>query len=1140
MRDQLTKAGYAFDSLVNIWARPGYASINYSDGDGVENRIREAIASATDVSIFSSELRGHCIDWPSTYHLSSSRANILRPFENQLVGKRVLEIGAGCGAVTRYLGEIGANVLALEGSRRRAAIARNRTRELKNIEVLSDNFDEFAAVGSFDFITLIGVLEYAPMFIRGENPALEMLKRARSMLAADGKLIIAIENKLGLKYFAGAPEDHTGEPMYGIESRYTGAQAKTFGREELEGLIQEAGFLGVETLAPFPDYKFPVSVVTPQGFSTPEFDLASLIQHSVDKDPQMPKIAAFSMQRAWPAVVANGLAQDLANSFLMVASIGGGLTCSSEVLAYHFNTNRVAAFCKEAAFCRRQDGIHLRYRLLSPAKKESANGLPIKMSIPETAPYRSGTLLGVLFSSLVTKEGWSIHDLGALLQQYADWVLRVAGATTAAPIDYGQDISIPGHLFDAIPFNIIVSSEGHWQLIDTEWVLKEDFSLRWLVFRALMSLLYATPDIKTSSSSFEPSHIGFIRAAFAALGCAVSNEELVRYWENEARIQSSVLGKPVRQLTWEPETALVRSTSIFEHVRLLELLLAQSGDQLRVGDCTASRIAGGPPRSSDVVLNSLMDSLRIERKALDDKVRNLESELLATHEAWRLRGDEIERRERVEKQLRREFAEQVSLCDRMVWTVRRKANGIIAKFRGLCLQLLRIRSVRGCGRIVVRSLRKARRIVSSMRVSLWLFHNRRLVSESGLFDPDYYKRENAGQIPEGSDLVTHYLLHGGYAGLQCSPLFDAASYFERYPDIRSAGFHPLLHYIKNGRQEGRRTTRHFAPDLFLDTPPSGFTPLPPSIPRGEVSQASLFIVYGPSHVDFLQNVFIPTVRAQVGWRPVDLHLVNYAENVAHFTSEQLSGSLSLRDWSVERGPGQIGFGDAHNFLFGKVQPRDAFVIVNPDSCPLPGCLDALYDTYAKTSAGIVEARQWPRSHPKEFDLATGNTPWASGAFSLIDSEVFAAIGGFDPVFFLYGEDVDLSWRVWLAGKRVVHAPKAICSHFTGLYSYRSDRFYFENFYSLRNFIVLARKFFGEQGERYAIRELHRCDLPVEFKQTILASYENLRPSIATILARHPMIKILGMNLYHLFQPPHTVTQSSQEHIVVEEAIAHVG
>jgi GT2 family glycosyltransferase len=209
---------------------------------------------------------------------------------------------------------------------------------------------------------------------------------------------------------------------------------------------------------------------------------------------------------------------------------------------------------------------------------------------------------------------------------------------------------------------------------------------------------------------------------------------------------------------------------------------------------------------------------------------------------------------------------------------------------------------------------------------------------------------------------------------------------------------------------------------------------------------------------------------------------------------------------------------------------------------MPGCLDALYETYMRTSAGIVEARQWPRAHPKEFDVATGDTPWASGAFSLIDSNVFAEIGGFDPVFFLYGEDVDLSWRVWLAGKRVVHAPKAICSHFTGMYSYRNDRFYYEHFYSTRNFVVLAQKFFGNQGELYAIRELNRCDFPVEFKAAIVASYEKLRSSIMSVPStRHPMIKILGMNVYHLFQQSHTVTQAApMEEFPVEEAIAHAG
>ena len=57
---------------------------------------------------------------------------------------------------------------------------------------------------------LIGVLEYAGVFSDGYEPALKMLKKARSMLNPNGRLFIAIENQLGLKYFAGVPEDHIG------------------------------------------------------------------------------------------------------------------------------------------------------------------------------------------------------------------------------------------------------------------------------------------------------------------------------------------------------------------------------------------------------------------------------------------------------------------------------------------------------------------------------------------------------------------------------------------------------------------------------------------------------------------------------------------------------------------------------------------------------------------------------------------------------------------------------------------------------------------------------------------------------------------------------------------------------------------
>ena len=136
----LAQAGYELHRPESIWRRPGYAGIAYSDGDAIEERLGAVIARAADRTVLSTELAAQVTDWPSLYHLSGSRANVLRPFAGLLEGKDVLEIGAGCGALTRYLGECGARVLALEGTPRRAAIARSRTRELDNVTVVSDRF----------------------------------------------------------------------------------------------------------------------------------------------------------------------------------------------------------------------------------------------------------------------------------------------------------------------------------------------------------------------------------------------------------------------------------------------------------------------------------------------------------------------------------------------------------------------------------------------------------------------------------------------------------------------------------------------------------------------------------------------------------------------------------------------------------------------------------------------------------------------------------------------------------------------------------------------------------------------------------------------------------------------------------------
>ena len=261
MNMKLDSLGYLFDPIAKIWMRSDYPGIQYNDGDEVENRISAVIKEASDLSVLSTELRQYCIDWPSSYHLTGTRANIMRPFEASYKNAQVLEIGAGCGAITRYLGEIGAHVLALEGSPRRAAIARSRTRDLDNVTVLAEKFDQFKCTEQFDVVTLIGVLEYANLFTPGDNPALSMLERVRQLLKPEGRLIIAIENQLGLKYFAGAPEDHLGQPMIGIEGRYRKDQPQTYGRKKLQSLLSEAKFSNASFLAPFPDYKLPVSII---------------------------------------------------------------------------------------------------------------------------------------------------------------------------------------------------------------------------------------------------------------------------------------------------------------------------------------------------------------------------------------------------------------------------------------------------------------------------------------------------------------------------------------------------------------------------------------------------------------------------------------------------------------------------------------------------------------------------------------------------------------------------------------------------------------------------------------------------------------------------------------------------------------
>lgn len=184
----------------------------YSDGI-VEDEIVRLIAEHP-VEDYVQAIHDH-YSWPVYYHLTQVRRNILNWYEFA-PDSDVLEIGCGFGAITGLLCEKCKSVTAVELSKRRATGALLRNRDRDNLEIIVGNLNDISFEKKFDYITLIGVLEYQGRFTDTDHPYHDFLKKIKSLLKPNGKLLIAIENQYGLKYWCGAGEDHTGVPFDGM------------------------------------------------------------------------------------------------------------------------------------------------------------------------------------------------------------------------------------------------------------------------------------------------------------------------------------------------------------------------------------------------------------------------------------------------------------------------------------------------------------------------------------------------------------------------------------------------------------------------------------------------------------------------------------------------------------------------------------------------------------------------------------------------------------------------------------------------------------------------------------------------------------------------------------------------------------
>ena len=464
--------------------------------DGAEDELLELFRTAEDRRVGSDELAGAIRDWPTAYHLAPERAVLLAPLEFG-PRDRVLDVGAGSGVNTRICADRGAAVTAVEGSMARAELIAHRCAGLDRVEVLCGPLDGLGdgRRGIYDVVLVVGVLEYAGTGPGGGRGTVALLNGVVDALAPGGVVALAIENRLGLKYLLGFPEDHLGLPWVGWEG-YRDGEPTTWSKRELAQMLADAGLASQKWLFPFPDYKLPSVVLGEAIYQRPDaIDMVDqIVGHPTTSEYARPVLVADD-RAVHTTLVAAGLGPDFANSFLILAAkdpeaVAGRV--DENALAWRVAPDRRRRWSQQAVVVNSVEGLTMRRRLLDEDRTGDFEGWLGQVEVSEE-PYFSGRNLEQCILDSAREA-----DTGKIVELLQSWraalaAHEVAVDTVSEPHPYRPADAtriLPPEWLDAGPDNFVVAADG-LKFVDREWQANGGIDVRLAVVRGLWKTVSA-------------------------------------------------------------------------------------------------------------------------------------------------------------------------------------------------------------------------------------------------------------------------------------------------------------------------------------------------------------------------------------------------------------------------------------------------------------------------------------------------------------------------------------------------------------------------------------------------------------------------------------------------------------------------
>ena len=451
----------------------------YCDGT-VEDEILDIVKNCSSVEY--QRIIEERKSWPILYHLSPQRENIVEYLPIQK-NHKVLEVGSGCGAITGAFAKKAGSVTCVDLSKKRSMINAYRHSECENITIHVGNFKDIEPdlPTDYDYICLIGVFEYGQSYIGGDKPYVEFLNILKKHLAKGGRMVIAIENKYGLKYFAGCKEDHLGTWFSGIENYAAGGGVRTFSKNGLEQIFKECCIEEYYFYYPYPDYKFMTTVFSDKKL--PAMGELSNNMRNYDRD----RMLLFDEKHAFDGMVKEGLFPVFTNSY--VAVLGESL----DVDYVRYSNDRAREYQIKTVICENASGKReVRKYPQSEEAKEHVRNMTIAYENLKSR-YEGGKLAvnkcklveeqDELYASFEFVQGKPLTELmDACLETQDIEGFHKLFEEYVERIGYNEEYPVAD--FDPVFSNIMVDGDT-WTLIDYEWTFGKAIATKELAFRAI-------------------------------------------------------------------------------------------------------------------------------------------------------------------------------------------------------------------------------------------------------------------------------------------------------------------------------------------------------------------------------------------------------------------------------------------------------------------------------------------------------------------------------------------------------------------------------------------------------------------------------------------------------------------------------